>query len=370
MNNVQAYTLLNYMFFLFLLFVAFYYSVLANQTGKMLTFNIRIKYFMPFFFWVLIKSILSSYFGDNIISLNLITNFMLMFVLTITINSINDFEIGIISMALGALPSAIIPLISRPDLIGQRIIEVGDESFIGGFWNGPMISFITIGWILIALAQRKNISRKWKMIFLSISILTFFAGFAGLSRALLLATGVAFIIVFVFSNNIKNRLRLLILLILGFILLNSVMPEVVSNLLNRITMNSSIGDESRMYIWKSYLANIKEYFYFGAFPKYRLLGPTAFTAGPHSVALNWLVQFGILGLIGFVYLLWGILSEILQVFNNKRMEGVFLLAWLFSYLALSMIGETGFFEMSAYAGFVYVLNWDRFLSESESKLRG
>lgn len=138
-------------------------------------------------------------------------------------------------------------------------------------------------------------------------------------------------------------------------------PEtIVEGFQNRF-MNMSSGnlnEEARVSIWREYLSNIPNYFLVGAFGNYRRFGLNGIY-GTHSSFLDWFVQYGIIGLIGYLYLLGSMLKEIFKVKKSEPDIFKYLIAWFISYLTLITVNQSGFEDPSIYAGFAFVLTWSK-----------
>lgn len=362
-NNTQVETVINYAYLLIVLYASIYYTVFKRQRSQMWLFDKRVKYFIPLLLWIAIKSISTSIFGADI-SIKLIYNFLTIYVITMGIKKSSDFKYGFYALAVGSIASAIIPLTQHPELFGIRIVNFQGIEYSGGYWNGPSISFTSIGWLLLAFYNKENISKRGKIFSLIVFALLFVTGMAGLSRASLIAAILGAISVVFLSKSMAKKFRYVLSFILVFILILIVNPDTFASIIDRLPNSfSEISEESRVGIWSEYISNIKHYILIGATADYRNYGPSLLNIGPHSVFLNWLVQYGILGIMGFFYLIKGFIAEIKTVYKIKSIESSFMLAWMVAYIAFSTIGETGFYELSYYAAFAYVLNWSKSIKE-------
>src|SRR5699024_6580384 len=125
--------------------------------------------------------------------------------------------------------------------------------------------------------------------------------FAGLSRSFFLLTVISIAVYVMTSKNIKNSIRLLLFMVVAFLSITLIMPEAVNGIITRVFETfGNLSEEERLIIWKSYLSNFSSYFLQGAMGDYLDYGTATVTFGTHSVFLNWLVQYGIVGITAFL----------------------------------------------------------------------
>lgn len=283
----------------------------------------------------------------------------IMIIMTVTINSLQDFKfikLSIWSLGLGLLISSIIPLFLYPDMIGRRESLVNGYEFSGGFWNPGVIAFLSVGWLLIALSINEK-SKLKRIILFCMFILFALSGLSGLSRALFLSIVISIVVYLVVANKIKQYLRFILLGATVSVIFLYGFNDIIENLLLRFDGGINIEEEARVNIWKAYLINIPDFIWFGEitgdYKKY-----TQWTFGPHSAPLNWFVQFGLLGLVGFMMLILGLIksSRIISKSNIKITKAA-LFAWLFAYVSISFINETGFKDLSLFGGIAIIYAW-------------
>lgn len=296
-----------------------------------------------------------KYFTETILYFS---SFLLIFLLLLHIKSLKNIKSTIIALGLGASFSTIIPIIFFPEMIASRISVVSDTNFYGSFWNASVIAFMTVGWLLIAHSNIEVV--RWKRIILNgIFILFTFGSLAGLSRASFIAFVTSIIIYMMLSNNITKYLKLVFYFCVIASSMYILFPEIIESLLFRFEGGISIEEETRSQIWKEYLRNIKDYLWIGEMQgDYRKYSTGGYA--PHSVLLNWLTQFGIMGLIGFVVLLFNVFNNIriIQVKQSKRVAAA-LYAWLGAYLSIALINETGFDQLTLFAAIGIILAWGK-----------
>lgn len=323
------------------------------QYWIILLFAIGLKFFILFIqdpTWLFPGG---KYFSD-------LFHFSLILIIMILFSGIiSDFQrvkIAIWGLGIGASFSTLIPMILFPEMIGSRDLYVGNYYFSGGFWNSAVISYISVGWLIIALS---NIEKSYlKRIFLiSLFFIIAFGGIAGLSRATLLSVIVSSLAYVTFANKFKKYIKVIISGIIIFLLVINLFPELFSNFSDRLEGGIDIENESRTTIWLDYLEDLPSYFLFGAidgdYTKYSMN-----QMGPHSTVLNWLSQFGLLGLIGFLILIIGLIVSIKNVrrqFKNETSSALY--AWVVAYLSVALINQTGFKQLTVFVGFGIILAW-------------
>lgn len=287
-------------------------------------------------------------------------NILLTIVLCTGLATTYYLKASIWAMGLGTSLATIIPIIFFPEMIGNRLSTIENYFFNGSFWNPSVISYISVGWLLVALASIENSKIKQRLL-MGTFLLIMFGCLAGLSRAALLSILLSSIIYLWKSKKITKYIKVIAgALALVFILV-FFFQEIISNYSARFEGGFQIQDETRSVIWRDYLEteDIANYLLFG-----ELQGDyTKYSEGgfaPHSVFLNWFSQFGILGLIGFLLLLIGILIAIKQIrTSTSNQTAAALYAWLVGYLSVASINETGFDDLTVFGAFGIVLAWGR-----------
>lgn len=295
-----------------------------------------------------------------------ISNLVLMIVVIKNVHNDVCLKNVIWSFGIGAAFSAIIPLLFFPEMIGSRISSINNFMFSGAFWNSAVISLMSVGWLLIALFVSEK-SKLKKVFSLGIFLLLAFASLSGLSRATLLSIIISVLIYLLFSKNFVRYIKTIGIITLLIIISIIYFQDVISNFEKRLDGGINISEESRVEIWKDYIEDVPDYFLLGEvsgdYKKYSIT-----RHGPHSVVLNWITQFGLLGLLGFIMLLLGILKSI-KLIKIKLSTDVAatLYAWLAAYLSIAMVNETGFKELSLYGGMGIILAWGKIVKRNEFK---
>ena len=276
----------------------------------------------------------------------------LMAIFSLRISNWKKLEYSVMFFGIGCAIAPLIGFLFFPHMIASRSQWVGGNFFNGGFWNSSVIGFIASAWLLIALGnikQRKHLS-------IILALLMCLGGLAGLSRAILLSTIVSTSWYVMKNRNIKTSLLAFFTVMIFLVVAFSLFGDLTSSLLARLNI-AGIGNEARLIIWKGYINKIEEFFLWGApIQGHRIYSPTGHD--PHSVLLNWLSQYGILGLVSFLWLIWGLLkSAKIASMNINESSGNALLTWIIAYLSLAIINETGFVEPSFYAAMGIILAW-------------
>lgn len=288
------------------------------------------------------------------------SNFMIMIILPYFIKNIYFLKSTIWALGISTSLSVIIPFIFFPELIGQRAVE----DFSGSFWNYSLISFISIGWILVSLSSIERAKIK-KVILISIFILLALGSLAGLSRSMLLSLLCSIFVYLVMTKQVIKNLKTIIFLTISIVSFFYFFQEPIENYMLRLEGGINIEEESRAIIWKDYLEDLPEFLPFGAINgDYKQYSTTQIA--PHSVILNWLSQFGVLAFFGFLILLLGFLkitSKLKKKFSSHFSAGLY--AWLASYLSVALINETGFEELTIYCTFGIMLVFGSLLNKGE-----
>lgn len=281
---------------------------------------------------------------------------LILCILIIGLNTDQLIRKSIWALGMGLFTSSVIPLIMFPEMIGIRQSEFGTFTFTGGFWNVGVIGFISIGWLLIALSVKEQSIFKRVVLVLFILIIAF-SGLAGLSRAIVVSIALSIITYLVFARKIKQYFLFIVVSILVVIIVTYSFNEVIENLAYRLDGGINIQEEARTTIWKTYIEYIPDYFLLGEiqgdYTKY-----TNWIFEPHSSLLNWFVQFGILGLIGFIMLLTGVFKSIRYIGKaHSRLISAPLYAWLIAYISVSFVNQTGFKDLSVFAAIGVIYAW-------------
>lgn len=329
----------------------------------LLLFAVFLKFFLLFLqnpYWIMPRG---EFFPDVV---DFILNFSLLILLASVASSHKGIKVTIWGLGLGAAFSALIPFLMFPEMIGSRPIKVQGYEFSGGFWNSAVISYISIGWLLFALSTLEK-SKLIRFFLISLFLIIAFGGIAGLSRATLLSVIVSACIYLLFAKKIKQYLKVILISVIITTLVINLFPEVLINFSERLDGGINIEEEPRTDIWLDYFEDLPEYMFFGAldgnYKKYSVR-----EMGPHSVILNWLVQYGILGLVGFLILIIGLIKSINSVREfHPRETYASLYAWLGSYLSVAIINETGFKQLTVFAAFGIILAWGNYVNKHKSE---
>src|SRR5699024_4387789 len=168
-----------------------------------------------------------------------------------------------------------------------------------------------VGWWLVSLSSVEK-SRIRRFFLISLFLIMAFGGLAGLSRSTLLSLIVSISVYLLFAKKVKKVIKVILSGLIIVLLIINLFSDLVLNFSQRLDGGIEIQNETRTEIWLDYFEDLPSYFLFGAldgdYTKY-----SSFSMGPHSTILNWLVQFGILGVLGFVALLIGFIKSIKRI---------------------------------------------------------
>ena len=255
-------------------------------------------------------------------------------------------------LVLGCAVAPAIGFIFFPNMVGTRVAVVEGVSFSGGFWNSSIVGMVTTFWFSLCLMEyyfKKQAVLLWLL--LGVIIM---GALVGLSRTAFVSLGSSLLVYFFLSRSFSKRIWLLLLFLAVSILILRNFDLVLYNMQSRLGQHSNLLNESRILIWQDYLAHISEYWMFGVSTEgYRVFSMEYM--GPHSIFLNWLVRFGIVGLLGFLWLLYGVFLSVKKIrvyFSRERYARV--MAWTVSYITLVAYNETGFQVPSLYAIFAFI----------------
>jgi len=360
--------------FLFYLFLSTILSFLMKKNNfrfysfpywMILLAAIFIKWFLLFIQspgWVLPGGI--YFYEIRVITINII----LLITVAIRIKKIQDIKAVIWGLGLGTSLTFLIPLILFPEMIGSRAINVNNYSFTGGFWNSSVISFISIGWLLVALSTIEK-SKTKKYILLAIFILTILGGLAGLSRSILLSIIISVIVYLIAAKQFLKYIKAISWTAILAVTIILIFPQLVDNFEQRFTDGVSIEEEPRVDIWLDYIEDLPKYILFGDIKgEYKRYSETGH--GPHTVLLNWLTRYGILALMGFFAIIFGIIKAIKRIQKDVSLHAsASAFAWLASYLAVAVINETGFLQLTVYGAMGVLLGWGNFLKKESFSLK-
>lgn len=290
------------------------------------------------------------------------------------INRINDNKTIIKSLKV-CLWMIIIPIILlmllHPEYIGQRISDLETTNFGGGIWNIGVFGFCSFAWLTImCLPFMTNREKRFSYFALIILI---FAGIVGLSRSFILTVFLSFIYYFFQTSKTANKLlknvMLFLLIILSVALLYNIYPNIFESLLGRFHDSTSGTHNVRFLLWKNYFSNIKEYFIFGAplggpYNYYHNLSYKGFYYLPHSSVINYLITFGIGGLICYISFLTKIYFS-KGIFDNQMKSC--LKAMIIAYIILAFINQTGFNQIIFFVSFGIALAFIKINKKNESE---
>ncbi len=258
--------------------------------------------------------------------------------------------------AIAFLIPIILMIVCRPDLIGLRLVLVDNVFFGGGFWNIGVRGFLAFGWLWILMYFDKSQSNR--KLFLAAAIISVVSGCFGVSRAIIVSVSMAILFYILFNikstRPIKVILTVAICVFAVYLFFGNTFIDAFIDRFKNLNDVSSLEEESRFLIWKSYLSNISDYLFFGApiGSYFRYAIPPKFCS-PHSSPMLWLVQYGVFALIAYLSLLWKIVRN--SKLLNKDISHNILL-WLITYISITFINESGYFTTETYIGLALVFS--------------
>ena len=204
-----------------------------------------------------------------------------------------------------------------------RYFVVGWTREIIGWSSNPAAFFLGM-LVPVALFSLLDAHRSLEKVFWWIVIMGIFAGiFVTQSRAIYLSVfiGVAFL-----SFKDRRVFRVVAPIILGIFLIAPVL------LIYRMAMMFGVSEEvdwssvGRVQIWLNSITLIPKYFLTGmGIDSFRHIYPANFPMGfisaehPHNFYLKMLFEYGIFGLVSFLWLVAGILKPaLMRIFSRKR----------------------------------------------------
>lgn len=339
------------------------YAYSAFHYWGVLFISIGIKFFILFIQFP--SSFLPE--GENFsIFITLSRNFLLILIIVTSIRNMYYIRASVWALGLGASLAAIIPLLFFPEMIGSRVSSIDGYSFYGAFWNSSVVSYMSVGWLLVALTAYETSKLKRNILF-GLFILMVIGGLAGLSRAIFVSLIISIIVYLIASNSFRRYLKVIIVSVGLLLFLFNFFQDEIDNFTQRFDGGIDIEDEARTTIWKDYIKGLPDYILLGElegnYKKYSVTGH-----GPHSVLLNWLTHFGILGLLGFGILLLGVVKSIKVIIKfQSKYVGAGLYAWLVAYLSIAMINETGFSQLTVFGGIGIILAWGNVVRKAATK---
>jgi len=341
--------------------------VLSSRYWIILAFAILIKYLLLFIQFP------GSFAPGNVNFYPMLTSLISIFLIFILVENIKDLRtlrLSIWALGTGSFIATILPIAVFPEYIGLRINDINGFKISGGFWNQSVISYMSAGWLLMFLViyEKKKIYRYIAFImFVTLMI----SGIFGLSRAIFVSIVLSMFVYLVVSNNFKKYIKSIIIIIVVAGVVSFLFKDVINSFSSRIDGGIKIEEEARVDIWMDYLTNIPDYFMLGEIEgNYKKYSSSIKKFGPHSVVLNWFVQFGVIALIGFLYLMYGILKSFKSVYSHQSKElGAVVVAWFVAYISIAFINETGFDQFSIFSGIGIVLAWGNIAENSKVKIK-
>lgn len=373
-NNLTKFLLFTFYVLIAFMFLITIFDYLYNKKKFSLT-NSTFPYLVVLIFAIVLKYFVlfiqfpSSFLPGEVNSINLLTHISNLSLVIIIINNIYKvryIKSAIWAFGIGASFSALIPFVFFPEMIGRRISLIDNFIFVGAFWNSAVISYMSVGWLLIALVTLEKSKLKRGML-IGIFTLLVLGSFAGLSRAALLSIVISVMVYLLLAKNLISYFKTFFLILLFLFIISIYFQDAIDNFEQRLDGGINLEEESRVIIWKDYLQNISDYFFLGEIEgNYRKYSTTGHS--PHSVLLNWFTQFGIFALIGYLALLYGLFKSI-KVIREKHSKhiGAILYAWLFAYLSIALVNETGFDQLSVYGGIGILFSWANIVKKDNTR---
>src|SRR5699024_1714477 len=133
--------LLDYLF-LFTIVLTLIFNLSKKKFGNTYHIDKRIMAILVLVIWIILQSGFNSLYSQmNFIPRNLITSLLAFIVIVTGIDHPKVFNKAFWAFILGAVISAIIPLIKFNEIIGVRTKVVSGTYYIGGLWNQVLVSF-------------------------------------------------------------------------------------------------------------------------------------------------------------------------------------------------------------------------------------
>src|SRR5699024_3143667 len=245
--------LMDYLFF-FVIILSLIFISSKKKYNNVYYLDKRILSVLVLVIWIVLHSVFNSfYLGINLVPRNLITSLLSFTVIVTGINHRKVFKKSLWFFITGAVISAIIPLIKFNNVIGRRTTMLNGVHFVGGIWNQVLISFISTGWLILALVQKEKRNKAAKIMGFFSFVIIWIGSFAGLSRSFFLLTILSIVAYTVTLGNIKNSTRFIFFILLAFLLVSFAMPETVSGIMARLVETiGNVSEEERLKIWTSY----------------------------------------------------------------------------------------------------------------------
>ena len=280
--------------------------------------------------------------------------FPAMVFLVVGIDNIKQLELACFYLTMGGAVYPLIGVVFFPYMIGSRAVALNGVGLSGGFWNPAVVAFVTSFWLMVALWEYSSFKRRGVAFFSLLLILL--GSLVGLSRSAGLCVLGSLLGYLFFSKNFKKKIYAFVFIFFGAILFIHFFDVVIHNFQVRLEVQGFRSD-SRIHIWQDYWANIGQYWLAGAgaegFKFY-----SADNMSPHSIFLSWLVRTGILGLLAFLWFLYGVFLSVIKVgVYLSREKFAMLIAWLVSYMGLVSFNNTGFITPSFYMALCLILVW-------------
>ena len=224
---------------------------------------------------------------------------------------------------------------------------------------------------IISLPMALLATEKWKFSKLARVVIFFFSAIIVIltgSRmgitGLLLCLGL-YIFYRVYSDNSSKRI---LGMSIGLVIIAMVIYFMPSNIWS-IFEGKSIGDETRWEIWKAALQSAENYAFMGAG-----IGTSKFADGslgsPHNYFLEILLEFGILGLIAFLFLVNNTLPSLKKARSEATFSYLRMLFWLFLLSTICASTLQGFYFIWLFWGIAISLVDDCKLNVKRERLRG
>ncbi|MFH0984189.1 MAG: O-antigen ligase family protein [Candidatus Omnitrophota bacterium] len=290
----------------------------------------------------------------------LLIGFFLCCVVARGANSFRELRWIVGALVLGSGIAPLIGFFFFHQMVGFRETMVDGILFPGGFWNSSVISFISVFWLAVAVMPYASKLGSWIL-----KIFLFFitmGALVGLSRAALVSMSISSMVYLVMAREGRARIKLTIFFLLIILICLLFFSNVVGDFQSRFIEKATLADELRLQIWMGYLSNFSQYWMSGMGED----GYLAFSAtrqGAHSIILSYLVRFGFLGVVFFLWLLYGVWVSIVKIqkaFPSKAIAAI--CAWLTAYLCLVTYNETGFAEIGLYMPLGLLLAWGEIAS--------
>ena len=237
-----------------------------------------------------------------------------------------------------------------------------DVKNISSITQGRLAGLLSI-LLIILIIYKKTYSKYFIIAALVLSF--FWLSITGTRGALVALFGTLFFYFLVANNRLLSSKYLFLLssLFIPILFYYGLDQNLLYVRSNELIDLQKIEGMTRIYRWKLFFQYYPENFIFGLGPggwgKYIMIGEYRY---PHNIIIEFLLMYGLVGLISFLFISFSSLSTVIKILRNDIIDFQFkglVLCWIYYFIAAMFSGSFiyGNFSFFVFSGLLVSINY-------------